>query len=89
LVLIALWNVNNTPPGLYTAIIYSSNVEDKMTIIDQEIAKCVKEGRCVKECQITVDDVFEIVFTGQIRSGYLPKLAMTATGQMTADSKKP
>ena len=30
-----------------------------------------------------------VVFTGQVRSGHLPKLAVTATGQMTADSKKP
>jgi len=30
-----------------------------------------------------------LVFTGQVRSGHLPKLAVTATSQMTADSKKP
>jgi hypothetical protein len=28
------------------------------------------------------------MFTGQVRSGHLPKSAMTATDQMTADSKK-
>jgi len=32
--------------------------------------------------------IWELVFTGQVRSGHLPKSAMTATGQMTADSKK-
>jgi len=29
--------------------------------------------------------MFLVVFTGQIRLGYLPKLAITVTGQMTAD----
>ena len=30
-----------------------------------------------------------LVFTGQVRSGHLSKLAITVTGQMTADFKKP
>ena len=34
-------------------------------------------------------EVHWLVFTSQIRLGHLPKLAMTATDQMTADSKKP
>jgi len=34
-------------------------------------------------------DLMHVEFTGQVRSGHLPKLAMTATGQMTADFKKP
>ena len=31
----------------------------------------------------------QVVFTSQVRSGHLPKSAMTVTGQMTADSKNP
>ena len=31
----------------------------------------------------------ELVFTSQVRLGHLPKSAVTATGQMTANSKKP
>jgi len=35
-------------------IYQDSSLEDETTIIDREMAKCVKEGRCVKERQITV-----------------------------------